>query len=259
MIANLIDSLWRKAVFFVGKIRRLNSFPWVTWSVEQHEINYQEIMEMVDKLQYGDVGLHREAGYLDNIAISGFMIHAWIHTEDGYQGKIVEAVSAGVLHRSYLYALYSDFTIIIRAKDVTEDERKGACKKAKQIVGSKYDPNFKFDIEKEIEYWSGKDEEEARNHLLEGEEWLKKFEPAFTCTEVAAYSWWHKREQLRLFRTKRMGKSVILADTFLNHGWEILWMSNSVTSAAAKELGVTEEGLLMIDEYRKLHPCSVCI
>ncbi len=254
MFSDYIDNLWRRAVFFVGKIRRLNRFPWVTWAVEQHEVDFQEIMEMVDKIQYGDVGLHRDAGYLSNVAISGFMIHAWIHTEDGYVGKIVEAVSAGVLHRSYLYPMHSDYTIILRPKGVCENERKGACKKAKQIVGSKYDVNFKFDIEEEIKYWSGKDEVEARNHLLEGEKLVKEYEPAFTCTEVAAYSWWHRREQLRLFRTKRSGKSVILADTFLNDGWEIVWMSNSVTPESAKELGVPEEGLLMIERYRKAHP-----
>lgn len=254
MLANMLDDLWRKAVFFVGKIRRLNRFPWVTWSVDQREINYQEIMEMVASIQFGDIGLHREAGYLENLAISGFMIHAWIHTEDGYQGKIVEAISDGVLHRNYLYALYSDYTIILRPKNVTEEEKKGACKKAKQIVGTKYDTNFKFDIEEEIKYWSGMDENEARQHLIEGERWVKKYEPAFTCTEVAAYSWWHKREQLGLFRTKRMGKSVILADTFLNRGWDIAWMSNSVTPEVAKKLGVPEEGLLMIERYRQEHP-----
>ncbi len=251
MIREFFHDLWVKAVFFVGKIRRLDKFPWVTWAVVTREIDYEEIMEMVDQLEYGDVGLHREAGYLENLAISGFMIHAWIHTEDGYTGKIVEAVSEGVLHRNYLYALYSDFTIILSPKNVTEEERKGACKKAKQIVGSKYDPDFKFDIEEEIKYWSGQNEEEARAHLKEGARWLKKYEPAFTCTEVAAYSWWHKREDLRLFRTKRLGKSVILADTFINHGWEIKWMSRSVTPETAKALGVPEEGLLMIEEYLK--------
>lgn len=254
MIKDLMGDLWRKAVFFVGKIRRLNRFPWVTWAVDQHEVDFQEIMEMVNIIQYGDVGLHRDAGYLSNFAISGFMIHAWIHTEDNFTGKIVEAVSAGVKHRSYLFPMHSDYTIIIRPRDVNEEERKGACKKAKQIVGSKYDPNFKFDIEEEIKYWKGKDEQDARQHLIEGEKFVKEFEPAFTCTEVAAYSWWHRREQLRLFRTRHRGKSVILADAFLNHGWEIVWMSNSVTPEIACELGLPEEGLLMIQKYRQEHP-----
>lgn len=253
---NFFNDCWRKTVFFFGKIRRLNKFPWVTWAVEQRAVDYQEIMEMVDKIQFGDVGLHRDAGYFSNVAISGFMIHAWIHTEDGYTGKIVEAVSEGVLHRSYLYPVYSDYTIILRPRNVNEEERKGACKKAKQIVGSVYDVDFKFDIEEEIKYWTGKDEDEARNHLLEGQTWVREYEPSFTCTEVAAYSWWHRREQLRLYRTKRMGKSVILADTFLNNGWEIVWMSNSVTVDAAKKLGVPEEGLLMIEKYRQQHPVT---
>jgi hypothetical protein len=132
MSGSFFSNLWRRAVFFVGKIRRLDRFPWITWAEIEHRISFDEIMEMADKLQYGDVGLHRHADYLQNIAISGFMIHAWVHTEDGFTGKIVEAVSQGVLHRNYLYALYSDFTIILRPKNVSESERKGACLKAKQ-------------------------------------------------------------------------------------------------------------------------------
>lgn len=249
-----LEDIWRKAVFFVGKIRRLDRFPWVTWAVEQHAVDFQEIMEMAKTIQYGDVGLHRDAGFLSNVVISGFMIHAWIHTEDGFTGKIVEAISAGVKHRSFLYPMHSDYTIILRPRDVNDEERKGACKKAKQIVGSKYDPDFKFDIEEEIKYWKGKNEEEARDHLLQGEKYVREFEPAFTCTEVAAYSWWHRREQLRLFRTKHRGKSVILADSFLNSAWEIVWMSNSVTPSIARELGLPEEGLLLVEKYRNEHP-----
>lgn len=251
MIRRFVDSLWRRLVFFFGKIRSLNHFPWVTWAEIDYSISYDEIMNITDKIQFGDVGLHRHDHYLQNIAISGFMIHAWIHTEDGFTGKIVEAVSEGVLHRNYLYGMHSDFTVILRPKNVTENERKGACLKAKQIVGSKYDPDFKFDIEKEIEYWSGKDKEDAVAHLREGQEYMQHFEPAFTCTEVAAYSWWHRREDLRLYRTERLGKTVILADTFLNNSWEIVWMSNSVTPEVAKDLGLGEEGVLMIKKYRE--------
>ncbi len=256
MFSSFLSNLWRRAVFFFGKIRSLDRFPWVTWAEIDYTISYDEIMDMVERIQYGDVGLHRNAHYLQNIAISGFMIHAWIHTEDGWRGKIVEAVSQGVLHRNYLYALHSDYTIVLRPKNVSDNERKGACLKAKQIVGSKYDPFFKFDIEKEIEYWSGRDKEDAVAHLKAGEEFIRQYEPAFTCTEVAAYSWWHRREDLRLYRTERLGKSVILADTFLNNGWEIVWMSRSVTPETAAQLGLGEDGRLMIEKYLKEKPSN---
>lgn len=251
------QELWRKSVFLVGKIRRLPVFPWVTWAVEDHSISYDEISEALPLIQFGDVGLHRYSGYLANLAISGFMIHAWVHTEQGMDGKIVEAVSEGVLHRSPFYGMYADYTIILRPKEVTELERKGACKKAKQIIGSAYDVNFKFDIGKELAYFrrrQGGNEELAKRHLEKGQPWIQKYHPAFTCTEVAAYSWWHRREALGIKRTKLRGKSVILGDTFLNPGWNIVWASKTVTADSAKALGLSGAGLDLIADYRRQHP-----
>ena len=237
--------------FFVGKIRRLSAFPWVTWAVDECKLTYGEVMEPIPEIEIGDIGLHRQAGYLENIAITGFMIHAWVHTEPGYNGKIVEAISEGVLHRNYLYAMYTDYVMILTPRDVTEKDREYACKKAREIVGCKYDADFKFDIEKELEYFEGKDIEKARRHLEHGQKNLQKYDPEFACTEVASFAWWHKREQLRLFRTEKRGHTVILADTFLNHGWKIKWMSSTVTVESAKKLGASEEAILMIEEYLK--------
>lgn len=246
----MMHDLWRQLVFFGGKIRTLDAFPWITWAADDdHIVTFDEIASAMNLIRYGDIGLHRYAGYLSNVVIPGFMIHAWVHTEDGYQGRIVEAVRQGVVHRSAIYPMFADYTIILRPKMVSEEERKGACLKAKKIVGSKYDVDFTFDIEDEINYFRGKDEARARAHLKAGEPMIKKYDPAFTCTEVAAYSWWHKREELGIERTEHRGKSVIIGDTFLNPGWEIVWMSRSVTADTAYKLGVSEMGLAMINAY----------
>jgi len=252
MCKKLFTALWRNLVFFVGDIRRLHAFPWVTWSVHEHKVDYDEVLEVLPLIQYGDVGIHRDAGYLSNIAIPGFMKHGWIHVKDGLEiPAIVEAISEGVIQRNAMYPIFSDFTIILSPKNVSDLERKGACKKAKFMLGQKYDVNFEFDIENNIKYYKGENVEKAEEHLRLGEENLKSFDGAFSCTELVSYSWWHKRDDLRLFRKKSRGKSVILADDFLNDGWEIKWMSQSVSIESAKKMGLHEEGLLMIEEYIK--------
>ncbi len=43
----------------------------------------------------------------------------------------------------------------------------------------------------------------------------------------------------------------IIADDFINHGWEVVWLSHSITVDIAKKLGLHEEGLLIIDDYLK--------
>jgi len=244
------DEFWKKLVFFGGDIRRLHSCPWVTWSKHEHQVNYDEVLEVLPLIKYGDVGIHRDWGYFSNIAIPGFMKHGWIHINDGIESpKIVEAISEGVLGRNPIYPLFSDYVIILSPKEVSDEERRGACKKAKNVIGEQYDVNFKFDIEEELKFYTGIHKEDAKKDLGESQRHMKKFDHAFSCTELVSYSWWHKREDLRLYRKERRGKSVIIADDFLNSGWSIKWASKSVTLDMAKKYGLHEEGLSMIEEY----------
>jgi hypothetical protein len=251
------DNIWRKLVFFSGDIRTLSAFPWVTWADHEHLVDFAELMEALPLIRYGDVGLHRDKGYFSNLAIPGFLKHAWVHTVDWRDSPItpnptiVEAVSEGVLKRSAFYPMLSDYVIILAPKNVTEEDRKGACVKANEIVGNQYDIYFEFDIEKELQYYQGKQTEEASKDLEQGQQWLQNYDHGFSCTEVASFCWWHKREALRLYRSLHRGKNVILADTFLNGGWEIRWMSQSVTVDVARKMGLHEEGLAMIEKYRR--------
>lgn len=253
---SFVNECYRKVVFFFGDVKKLHSFPYVTWAAKEHKVSYDEILQALPLIEYGDVGIHRDAGYMSNVFIPGFMKHAWIHTQDGIESpKIVEAISEGVIERSPIYPMFSDYTIILSPRNCTAEERKGACTKANGIIGQHYDHNFKFNIEKELDFYrqhNGTQEREAEDDLKEYESKIQKYDHAFSCTEAVSYAWWHKREILRLYRHKQRGKEVILADDFLNHGWEIKWMSNSVTLDVAKKLGLHEEGLGMIEEYRKL-------
>ena len=247
---SIFTDAWRKTVFFVGDIRRLKSFPWVTWAVREHKVKYEEILEMLPLIQYGDIGLHKDDGYLSNVAIPGFMKHSWIHVQDGIENpQIVEAVSEGVVMRSPIYPIYSDFTIILSPNDVNDGERKGACLKANNIVGEKYDVNFEFDIEQELQYYTGQYKTDAQQDLAVGQDQMRKYDHGFSCTEVVSYAWWHKREELSIYRKERMGKKIIIADDFLNHNWRIKWMSGSVTPEVARENGLHEEGVAMIEEF----------
>lgn len=247
-----LKDLWRQLVFFVGDIRLLRGFPYLTWSVPKHRVGFEEILEALPMLRYGDVGVHRDWGYLTNIAIPGFMKHAWIQVRDGRDApQIVEAVSEGVIRRSAVYPMHSDYTVILRPKGVTPAERRGACKKARQIVGKGYDVDFAFDIEYELHYFNGDDPRGAMDHLADGQQFIRRYDPAFTCTEVVSYAWWHRREALGLIRREVRGQTIILADDFFNDGWQIVWMSRSVTPETARRHGLHAQGCDMIADYRR--------
>jgi len=246
----MFDDFYRKAVFFVGDVRRLSHFPWFTWSVREHQVDFGEVLEALPVIQYGDVGLHRDSGYLSNLAIPGFMKHAWLHTDDGIENPlIVEAISDGVVYRNAIYPMYSDYTIILRPKGVGYKERRGACRKAKSIVGTRYDYKFEFNIEEELRHYQGTNPDSAMCDLYSASKYMSDYDHAFSCTEVVGYSWWHMREQLRIYRERSRGKDVILADSFLNGGFDIVWASNSVTVDIAAEMNLHEEGIEMIRKF----------
>jgi hypothetical protein len=247
-----LDDLYRKFIFFGGDIRKLSTFPWVTWAKKEHLVHYEELVPALNLIEYGDIGLHRDRGYLSNVAIPGFMKHAWIHTEAGlYNPRIVEALSEGVVKRHPLYPLYSDYTIILTPRDKVEDRhRRGACLKANQIVGRPYDHNFRFNIKEEIKYYEGAEPiGDLERDLDKAGNILHKYDIAFSCTEVVAYAWWHLREQLGIYRDKYRGKPVIIADTYMNRNWKIRWASESVTIDVAERLGLHEEGLSLVEEW----------
>jgi len=236
----MLSTLWRNLVFFCGRVKRTKTIPWFTWKEHRPQVSYEEIMDSLRTLTIGDIGLHREWGCLSNLAIPGFMKHAWIHTNASEQlerQRIVEATAYGVWEKHPLVPMRSDYTIIVRPRYMDEQDRLRAVQKACKIVGCEYDTDFKFDIEEELE------------DLKEHEANMHNFDKAFSCTEVVSFAWWHVHEQLRLYRSKHRGKEVIIADDFLRRTFEIVWLSESVTPEIAKKYGLHEEGRGMIEDY----------
>jgi hypothetical protein len=264
---------WRRIVLWGGQVRRLGHFPWVTWDVSEHLVEYEESLSALPHVRPGDVGLHRERGYLSNLAIPGFMKHAWLHLNGaekfGAPGgggeqlfatagmEVVEAVGAGVLRRSALYPVRSDYTIILRPKDVSPASTRWALEKSRRIVGCQYDTDFQFDIEAELDRFGSAggppaDDRAARRADMEifRDNLRAEWDGGFSCSEAVSFAWWHEREKLGLYRQMMRGKNVIPPDRFLNRGFEIVWMSGSVTPELAAKLGLAAEGVAMIGEFR---------
>jgi len=223
----------------------------VTWDTEENELTYRECCEALTLVKAGDVGLHRDRGFLSNLAIPGCFKHAWIFVT-GSNGNditdcmIVEATSDGVIHRHAMYPMWADFDIILRPKNITKDCIDKAVGKARSIIGHPYDIFFRFNVEEELDKLQTIDIDQ------DGKAAAKQFETfdmAFSCTEVVAYSYWHVRNALQIFRTGSMGKKVILADSYVNPAWEIIYVSPNLTLEQAAEFGLPEEGLEQLKFY----------
>jgi hypothetical protein len=227
---------WRRLVFWFGNIYLKPHAPFFDTAPPEPQMSYEEGLEALRHVKAGDVGLHREWGAFSNLAIPGFMKHAWIHTNnpvDNTKAEIIEAISEGVVKRSAMYPIMSYYTIIIRPVHATKEQVARAVSKAEKIVGFVYDADFKFDIEEELKHMDEPVDRgiegvtrELREHDVLRTNIKSHYDGGFSCTETIAYSWWHRRKALGLYRTRARGKDVILADNILNRGWQIVWMSN---------------------------------
>lgn len=233
-------SVWYKAkaglFFWLGDIRRLNKFPWVTWATHHHGLSYRDMAEGWEVGRPGDVGLHKDNGFLSNLGIPGAFKHAWVVVNNK---NIVEAISDGVIKRGALAPLVTDYAVLLRPLGVTKAEVNRAVRRAERIVGSDYDANFNFDFER-----TDAEMGEFTRNLDSG-----KFHAAFSCTETAGFSWYHCRDKLRLFRSRHAGREAIIADDFLKMNFGIVWLSPSVTVEWAEKNGMHEEGRRKIAAY----------
>lgn len=259
----LLERATRAIAFAAGDLRAQAGLPWFTTNVREHKISIGEACEAVATARFGDVGLHRDTDYFTNLTIPGAMKHAWIHTHDIEDGKgrngglIVEATSNGVQSKHALTPYISDYAVLLRPIGVTDEQRKGACVKANDIIGAEYDTNFHFDIEKELQFYDVDDEDdkvEAVSSLRTSEMALRKWHHAFSCSEAVAYSWWHCRKELSIYRRKWMGKDVILPVDFIHQGFEIVWCSESWTVDVARKQGLNEQALDMLACWKNRGP-----
>jgi hypothetical protein len=234
----LLRDIYRKFIFLAGDVRREHCIGGFAVGSYEHLIDYEEALFSNLFGCEGYIGLHRNVGDLSNIALPGFMKHAWIYL-GGH--NIIESVSEGVINRNFLYPTMSDYVVILKP-NVPIDAMQIAVERAKMMVGCPYDDKFKFDIEVVDELF--KDKETALDNM-------KQFELGVSCSELVSLCYVGHRRALGLYRTKLGKREVILPDSFISTHFEIVWASKETKPEIAKELGLPEEGCKMIEEYWK--------
>ena len=175
-------------------------FPWVTWDHHEPKVSHEEIDHILSLVKPGDVGVHRDRGFLSNVFIPGIFKHVWLHSEDG---KVIEAIAHGVVERSARYALRTDDLVILRPK-VSTVARKTAVKTAKNVVGFKYDTAYDFDLKSEFTH-------------------LDKHDQAFSCIELIAYAYYPYFEKLNFEWNVHLGKKVLYPGVVVNDAFDVIY------------------------------------
>jgi hypothetical protein len=235
--SDIVRKIKRALIFAAGDIRREHCPYGFAWGKYEHLIDYDEATTAGWLGKTGYIGLHRNIGDLSNMAISGFMKHAWI--SDGFSNNIIEAVSEGVLFRHPFHALLSDYVVILKPL-VCEKVMIEAVERAKSMIGCPYDDTFTFDLENEADIF--KDKTTALDNM-------RRYGLGVSCTEMVALCYVGHRRELGLYRTKAGSRQVIMPDSFLSTHFEIVWASKHTTPENAHALGLHEEGCAMLIEY----------
>jgi hypothetical protein len=252
---------WRRLAFWAGNVHFMWQWyffiplPHITWAHHGYKVDIDELLKVCKYLFPGDVVLATKHGYLfSNSAIPGCFKHAAIITRGGPDAayvRLVEAVSEGVLAHHPLNAR-ADLMIIVRPQAMTKEEQSYAALIAEKIVGCRYDASFNFNIDDELARIGAGDksaftEVDQRELVRAHMNFQAEFDIAFSCTEVVATAWWHRRRQLGISRKKVRGRLVITADQFVNRDFDIVW--TNVTPEEAEARGLHEEGVREIKRY----------
>lgn len=249
--------LFRWLVFKVGDTRWVGwrHFPFVvTWAVDKHDIDLNEvILDALPRLLPGDVCLHRDRGFLSNLAIGGVMVHAGLYVG---HGQVVEAISEGVVKRHVAHILHSDRAMIVRPRferpETYEKAVAEALEWAERIVGFPYDPLFRFDCRKQRDLL-------ARH----GPERAVRRQVRFCCTKVPYFCYLDYVEQLDLRRRRATtplhtvlswiglhpGRTVVDADMYVRGNFDIVWASRRMTPDWARRRGARGEYLRKLEDY----------
>lgn len=266
--AHMSHRIWRRIAFWAGDVRVdwqwyfFIPFPLISWTHHEYAVTYEELLSVCQLLQPGDIALITKNGYVfSNLAIPGCFKHAGVITSgpmrimcdsrgDPTFVRLVEAVSEGVVRRHLLWAR-GDLMIFLRPKAVSHSDCEEAVRIANMIVGCRYDASFDFNIETELKHMGVNmraiHDEERYNLERSKANFQSEFDVAFSCTEVVATAWWHKRKQLCIVRQRVRGKLCIVADQFINRSFQVVW--TNVTVEQARKAGLGEEGLRELEIY----------
>lgn len=92
--------------------------PFVIWKPQHYKIKGNEVREILNKIEPGDILLRRFDGYLNTLLTPGFWGHGAIYAVDNI---VIHAVKEGVVQEDILEFTRCDSIAVLRVIDKSED------------------------------------------------------------------------------------------------------------------------------------------
>lgn len=177
---------------------------WITINAKGYALRGEHYREIRKVIQPGDILIRRFERYVDKWYIPGWWNHGGVYV-GGRKEQVVHAIAEGVVIEDFLNFMRTDHLIILRPP---EDMLKEGLKRAREIVGRKYD--FFLDFE---------DHER------------------FSCTELPDYCY-----PGIITPKRRFGRISVVADDIVNSGLEVVWDSRVAKDSTTVKLGRAKSG-----------------
>ena len=114
-----------------------------------HKVKGQEARYISNVLEPGDILLSKFDGYISSRMIKGFWSHAAIYVGNN---TIIHAIGKGVQIEDILDFVRTDHIVVLRLKNVSQDEINTAIEKAFKMAEDKIMYDYDFDSDNEALY-----------------------------------------------------------------------------------------------------------
>jgi len=145
MQRTFINKIYDKALTIIGDIKVYPAPFWMVYDPSEYHVTGDEMHEILDTIQDGDILLRFYTMYLDGKIISGIFSHAAF-----YAGNNIcyHSIAEGVQKISLLQFLQCDGIAILRFKKINKTQIKKAISNAKTLLGCPYDFEFESNDKK---------------------------------------------------------------------------------------------------------------
>lgn len=206
---SILNRIYDKALTIIGDIKVFPHPMWIVYDPSEYKVTGEDVQEIIEILQEGDILLRFYKNYLDGKFIKGVFSHAAYYVGNN---NVVHAIAENVQIENIHEFIRCDGICILRFKSITKADIKKASVKARKLVGKKYDFEFESDDDK------------------------------YYCSELVREIYKHKNNTMNIFETEvsmlggLLKRRVILPDAFVvSPAFNIIYMNPCAGSRYSKQ------------------------
>jgi len=192
----ILNSMYRNFLKIFGDIK---IFPWpmfIIYNPEGYGVKGEEVRDIINQIQPGDILIRGYKRYLDGYFIPGFFSHAAIVVNDN---MIIHSMAEGVFKQDIINFCRCDYMAILRFKKGIEVDTQQFCKNAENLLGAKYD--FEFEDGDDEYYCTELVYQVCQPYLKLQQKEIKMFKGLISKKSFTPDQFWDHKDLIKVYYT----------------------------------------------------------